>query len=116
MPIREFPPLRIIWSLWRDATTQVRLWNCHAEGENNVKHLMIWLIALFVSGLLGISESFAAAASSATQTVFGGGVTTKVTYLNPKGGDEPRFQVVLDTHSVVLDGYDLKTLFPRRLL
>jgi hypothetical protein len=30
--------------------------------------------------------------------------------LNPKGGDEPRFQVVLDTHSVVLDGYDLKTL------
>jgi hypothetical protein len=42
--------------------------------------------------------------------VAGGGVTVKVTYLNPKGSDGYRFQVVLDTHSVNLDGYDLKTI------
>jgi hypothetical protein len=53
-------------------------------------------------------ETFDAAASNGTQTVAGGGVTAKVTFLNPKGADEPRFQVVLDTHSVNLDAYDLK--------
>ena len=51
-----------------------------------------------------------AAAAGATQSVSGGGVTAKVAYLNPKSGDDPRFQVVLDTHSVNLDGYDLKTI------
>ena len=40
----------------------------------------------------------------------GGGVTAKVTYLNPTSGEDPRFAVVLDTHSVNLDGYDLKTV------
>jgi len=30
--------------------------------------------------------------------------------LNPKKNDEPRFQVVLDTHSVNLDTYDLKSI------
>ena len=34
----------------------------------------------------------------------------KVTYLDPKTSNELRFQVVLDTHSVNLDGYDLKTI------
>jgi hypothetical protein len=48
--------------------------------------------------------------SSAARTVSGGGVTTKVTYLNPNTNDEPRFQVVLDTHSVSLDAYDLTSL------
>ena len=31
-------------------------------------------------------------------------------YLNPGSNDDPRFQVVLDTHSVGLDGYDLKSI------
>ena len=49
-------------------------------------------------------------ASDATQAIAGGGVTVKVTYLNPKGSDGARFQVALDTHSVNLDSYDLKTV------
>ena len=60
---------------------------------------------VFMSG-----ETFGAAASSPTQTVAGGGVTAKVTFLNPKASDDPRFQVVLDTHSVDLDAYDLKSI------
>jgi hypothetical protein len=73
------------------------------------------VIAVFAGGLflLGLSlaaESLAAAAASLTRTHSGGGVTTKVTYLNPEVTNEARFQVVLDTHSVDLDGYDLKNL------
>jgi hypothetical protein len=55
-------------------------------------------------------ETFGAAASSATQTVAGGAVTAKVTFLNPQDADDPRFQVVLDTHSVNLDAYDFKNI------
>jgi hypothetical protein len=51
-----------------------------------------------------------AMASDAIQTVTDGGVTVKVTYLNPEGDDEARFQVALDTHSVNLDSYDFKTI------
>lgn len=71
---------------------------------------ILFLSVLYLMALLGIGESFGAAASGATQTVSGGGVTAKVTYLNPGSADEPRFQVVLDTHSVGLDGYDLKSI------
>jgi hypothetical protein len=66
--------------------------------------------ALFLSVLLGSGQTLNAVAGGATQSVSGGGVTAKVAYLNPKSGDEPRFQVVLDTHSVNLGGYDLKTI------
>jgi hypothetical protein len=65
---------------------------------------------LFLGGLMLVGESFAAPAAGATQTVAGGGVTAKVTFLNPKGADDARFQVVLDTHSVDLDSYDLKSI------
>jgi hypothetical protein len=68
------------------------------------------LVGLLLGGFLGSGESFGAAASDATQTVSGGGVTAKVTYLNPKSSDDPRFQVVLDTHSVAIDSYDLKAI------
>jgi hypothetical protein len=74
-----------------------------------MKALAILLAGLVLSGLLE-SESFGAAESNTTQTVSGGGVAAKVTYLNPKSNDDPRFQVVLDTHSVALDGYDLKAI------
>jgi hypothetical protein len=69
-----------------------------------------YLLAVILLGLPGNSESFGAEASSLTQTVAGRGVTAKVTYLNPKSSDDPRFQVVLDTHSVALDSYDLKAI------
>lgn len=75
-----------------------------------MKGFTLFLAGLVLSGLLGHRESFGAAASDTTQTVSGGGVTTKITYLNPRSNDDPRFLVVLDTHSVALDGYDLKAL------
>jgi hypothetical protein len=75
-----------------------------------MKALAILLAVLVWSGVLKSSESFGAAATGATQAVSGGGVTTKVTYLNPKSSNDLRFQVVLDTHSVALDGYDLKAM------
>lgn len=74
-----------------------------------MKALAILLAALVLTSLLGKAESFGASTNT-TQTVSGGGVAANVTYLNPKSNNDPRFQVVLDTHSVALDGYDLKAL------
>ena len=71
-----------------------------------MKTFITILAGLLFSALLSIE----AIASDATQAVAGGGVTMKVTYLNPKGGDGARFQVALDTHSVNLDSYDLKKI------
>jgi hypothetical protein len=71
--------------------------------------LKILVVALILGGVLRSAESFGAAATVATQTVSGGGVTVKVTYL-AQTAHESRFSVVLDTHSVNLDMYDLKAL------
>jgi hypothetical protein len=49
-------------------------------------------------------HSAAEGQSKATQSVPGGGVTVAVTFLR-EGSDGPAFRVVLDTHSVNLDGY-----------
>lgn len=67
-----------------------------------------WL-ALLLMFLLAAAESFAAGAVGSTQTVSGGGVTVKVTYL-AQSEHESRFSVAMDTHSVNLEGYDLKAL------
>jgi hypothetical protein len=76
-----------------------------------MKGFGVLLAGLFLTGsLLGNHEGFAAAAAGALQTVSGGGVTIRVTYLNPRNNEDPRFQVVLDTHSVNLGSYDLKAL------
>lgn len=74
-----------------------------------MKMLGMVLAGLILNGLLLKAEGFAAGASNA-RTVAGGGVTVTVTYLDSKAGNDLRFQVVLDTHSVNLDGYDLKTI------
>ena len=58
---------------------------------------------------LWVGHSFGAAAIGPTQTVSAGGVTVKATYL-AQTEHESRFSVVLDTHSVNLDTYDLKAL------
>ena len=71
---------------------------------------LILLGGLLLVDLSGSRESFGAADLGLTRTHSGGGVTVKVTYLNPQGTDDTRFQVALDTHSVNLDGYDLKNL------
>lgn len=82
-----------------------------------------WLLVLFLSALVvglglsacGGSESGASdgralgsAAPGATQTSEGGQVTVKVTWQVAEAG--PLFAVVMDTHSVDLDGIDLRTL------
>ena len=66
-----------------------------------------WLV---LNGLGGSSEILGAAESKMTQTISGGGVTAKATYLNPNSDDEPRFEIILDTHSADLNRYDLKTM------
>ena len=71
--------------------------------------IAVFVVALFLVGLFGIAKSFGAAAGLA-RSHSGGGVTVKVTYVDPQAADELRFEVVLDTHSVNLDGYDLKAL------
>jgi hypothetical protein len=73
-------------------------------------YLAVLVAGLFFATLFGIGESFGAAAAGLTRTHSGGGVTVKVTYLNPKETDNARFEVVLDTHSVNLDGYDLRAI------
>jgi len=71
--------------------------------------LKIFLVGLILGGFLLPMETFAAAAAGSTQTVSGGGVTVKVTYLE-QTEHESRFSAALDTHSVNLDGYDFKTI------
>jgi len=75
-----------------------------------VKTLLTIVAVLLLNISIGLGVGFPAESSGAVQSVAGGGVTAKVTFLNPKSGDEPRFQIVLDTHSVNLDAYDLKSL------
>jgi hypothetical protein len=62
---------------------------------------------LVLMAFLWGAESFGAADTGAPQTVSGGGVTVKVTYL-AQTEHESRFLVALDTHSVDLSVYDLK--------
>lgn len=68
------------------------------------------LSGLFLTVLLALRVSYAAGAPGLTQNDSGGGVTVKVTYLNPQGTENARFDIALDTHSVNLDAYDLKAL------
>lgn len=75
-----------------------------------IKKFAVVVFALVFSLAFWNGEISGAAASGSTQTVSGGGVTAKVTYLNPKSGNDARFAVVLETHSVDLDAYDLKAL------
>jgi hypothetical protein len=65
---------------------------------------------VLITFLLGHGQSFGATASDPTQTASGGGVTVTVVYSNLKSDDYPRFQVSLNTHSVALDSYDLKSI------
>jgi len=76
---------------------------------NNARaSITLFMAALFLVGP-GVAKGFGTAAGL-TRSHSGGGVTVKVTYVNPQATDDVRFQVVLDTHSVNLDGYDLKNL------
>lgn len=58
----------------------------------------------------GMGQSRVAANQELARTQAGGGVTVTATYANPRRGEDPKFEVALNTHSVNLDSYDLKTL------
>lgn len=62
--------------------------------------LMIGTLVLVGPRIAGAGE----AAPGAKQSVAGGGVTVAVTFVKERA-DAPTFEVVLDTHSVNLDGY-----------
>lgn len=70
----------------------------------------MFLAGLLLTGLAVGVESSGAAAAPTTRTDSGGGVTVKVTPVGLKASGALRFEVVLDTHSVDLDAYDLKRL------
>ena len=72
--------------------------------------LKILMTAMILVSAMMSGEASGAAGSNMTQSIAGGGVTAKVTFLNPTAANGPRFQVVLDTHSVNLDAYDLKSI------
>lgn len=78
-------------------------------GRMGKRLTFLWGAVAFI-GLLGIGRSLGSAAPGLTRTHAGGGVTVKVTYLNPEAPEGASFQVVLDTHSVDLDAFDLKNL------
>ena len=67
------------------------------------------LVVLYFASFVEVGASRAAEGLGPPQTQSGGGVTVKVTYL-AQTAHESQFSVVLDTHSVNLDGYDLKVL------
>lgn len=75
-----------------------------------MKSIKVFIAGLLLSGVFGVGQSFGAAATHTTRTDSGGGVTVKVTWLDSNPSSDLRFQVVLDTHSVNLDSYDLKTI------
>jgi len=70
----------------------------------------VYSTLLITAMLAGGCQSRAAGPTDPSQTHTGGGVTIKATYINPGSGEGPRFLVTLETHSVDLDGYDLKNL------
>lgn len=58
----------------------------------------------------GMDQSSVAANQELARSQAGGGVTVTAIYLNPRRDEEARFDVAMNTHSVDLDGYDLKAL------
>jgi hypothetical protein len=82
-------------------------------GQDTMKAVMsviLFVGGVFLFSLFETTVSLGAYVGGLTQTQSGGGVTVKVTYLNPKASDDVRFEVILDIHSGNLDGYDLKNL------
>jgi hypothetical protein len=74
-----------------------------------MKAFLTLAAALAIGVLFASVETFGAAAPGTNRSDAGGGVTVKVTYLE-QTAHESRFSVVLDTHSVNLDVYDVKSL------
>ena len=63
---------------------------------------------IFVLALWMASGVFAASSSTSSASNSSGGVTVKATYKTPQPQNELRFEIVIDTDTVNLDGYDLQ--------
>lgn len=70
--------------------------------------LGFWLWSAWGQATAGSNAAAMPAASAITQTSDGGQVTVEATWQGPDAG--PIFTIVLNTHSVDLDGYDLRQL------
>jgi hypothetical protein len=70
---------------------------------------LISLVVLSLASFIEVGAGLEAQGIGPPQTQSAGGVTVKVTYLE-QTHHESRFSVVLDTHSVNLEMYDLKSL------
>jgi len=81
-----------------------------AQGSKTVIAILFVTTTVFLAGVRGVGQSLAAAPDGITRSNSGGGVTVNVTYPHSQNTEETRFEVVLDTHAVNLDDYDLKTL------
>jgi len=86
--------------------------------------IAIVAVAMLLRVALGLWNTFASAkpaenvpatttSGAATQTNEGGQVTIKATWQGPSAG--PVFEIVMDTHAVDLDGYDLTQLAVLRI-
>lgn len=74
-----------------------------------MNRFLVSLVVLYFVGAVNLGAGFAAEGLGPPQTQSGGGVTVKVTYL-AQTEHESKFSVVLDTHSVNLDMYDLRAI------
>jgi hypothetical protein len=81
-----------------------------AQRSKTVIAVLFVTTTVFLAGVLGMGQSLAATAAGITRSNSGGGVTVNVTYPHSQDVEETRFEVVLDTHAVNLDAYDLKAL------
>lgn len=75
--------------------------------------LSVSLVVLCLASFIDVGVGLAAEGLGLPQTHSGGGVTVKVTYLS-RTEHESKFSVVLDTHAVNLEVYDLKSLSSMR--
>jgi hypothetical protein len=71
---------------------------------------LILTVGLILVGFVMFGDSFGGETPGLTRSHSGGSVKVDVTYLNPQDRETARFQVRMNTHSVDLDGYDLKVL------
>jgi len=69
-----------------------------------VTRMVFRIMTTAVVILVALGPAAAQAPAGQEQSVTGGGVTVAVTFLKERS-DAPSFRVVLDTHSVNLDGY-----------
>lgn len=74
-----------------------------------MKRFLVSLVGFYLVGVVNLTAAVAAEGLAVPQTQSGGGVSVKVTYL-AQTEHESKFSVALDTHSVNLDNYDLKSL------